>query len=288
MPGLPGRRVTIHGVPAPGLSVRSKVMSDVGRAAAVPALRLMVRQVATYGVPAAGLTVRQVAIHRIPAPCLTVRSKVMSDVGRADVPALRLTGHIPDRNRGGRPVPAVTDVVDLVAAAGRMALMVAGLGLQVFALLARATAGAVAVDIGIQLVRLPGVAGDVTPQGLGLLAALLGFPLQARRIHLGLLGIGTRTDGLRFPIASIELHGFSFPADFGSFLAVLLVALHLHGLPAPPAGEDQQHNQRHRDDGNHYPYPWSCIHVSHHFHFVVTGRPEPFRLTVLPERLEPK
>ena len=147
------------------------------------------------------------------------------------------------------------------------AVVAVGLGLRLPVLirLTYAAAGTVASDVGINLVRLPGVPGNVIPQGLGFLAALLGFLPQARRVHLGLLGVGACPDGLGLPFAGVKFHIFSLAADIGRLLPVLLVPLRLHRFPAPSAGQKQQHNQRHYDDGNHYPYPWSYVHVSHHF-----------------------
>lgn len=187
------------------------------------------------------------------------RPVAVPDVGRVAFPAPRLPDSISILGRScGLRHPAITDALD-VAVAGL------GLRLPILIRLAYAAAGTIAPDVGVKFVRLPRMAGNVTPEGLGFPAALLGFLPQPRRVHLGLLGVGTRPDGFGFPFAGVEFHIFSLMADLCRFLAVLLVALLLHRLPAPSAGEEQQHNHRHYDDGDHYPYPWSCVHVSHHF-----------------------
>lgn len=125
--------------------------------------------------------------------------------------------------------------------------------------------GAVRTDVGIKLVRLPGMAGNVTPQGLGFLAALFSFFLQPRRVDFGLLGVRPGPDGFRFTLAGIDFHVLGFAPDLGGLLPVFLVPLFLHCLPAPASGQEQQHDQRHHNNGNYNPYPWSCVHVSHHF-----------------------
>ncbi len=157
----------------------------------------------------------------------------------------------------GRVMPDVGCIAAMVGSPG--------LYLPVLARLVHAAAGAVTADVGIQLVRLAGVAGNVTAEGLRFPAAFLGFLPQPGRVHLGLLGVGARTDGLGFPFAGVEFHVFSLAADLGRFFPILLVPLLLHRLAAPSAGEEQHHNQGHDDNRNHYPYPWSCVHVSHHF-----------------------
>jgi hypothetical protein len=124
---------------------------------------------------------------------------------------------------------------------------------------------AVRADVGIKLVCLPGAAGNVAPQGLGFLAALFSLFLQPRCIYLGLLRIRTGPDGLRFTLAGIDFHVLGFAPDLGRLLPVFLVPLFLHCLPAPASGQEQQHDQRHHNNGNYNPYPWSCVHVSHHF-----------------------
>lgn len=125
--------------------------------------------------------------------------------------------------------------------------------------------GAVRTDVGIKLVCLTGTAGNVAPQGLGFLAALFSFFCQPCRINFRLLGIRTGPDGLRFPLAGIDFHVLGFAPDLGGLLPVLLVPFFLHCLPAPASGQEQQHDQRHHNNGNYNPYPWSCVHVSHHF-----------------------
>ena len=124
---------------------------------------------------------------------------------------------------------------------------------------------AIRADVRIQFVRLPAVAGNVAPQGLRFLAALLGLLPKTGGVYLGLLGVGTGPRGFSLPFAGVNFHILRFPADISSLFPVLLVALLLHGLPALSPGEEQHHNQRHDNNGNDHPYPWGCIHVSHHF-----------------------
>jgi hypothetical protein len=124
---------------------------------------------------------------------------------------------------------------------------------------------AIGSHVGIELVRLPRAAGNVAPQGLGFLAALFCFLAQPRSVNLCLLGVGSRPDGLGLPLAGINFHILGFTPDLGGLLPVLLVPLLLHGFPAPSSGQEQQHDQYHHNNGNYHPYPWSCIHVSHHF-----------------------
>jgi len=119
--------------------------------------------------------------------------------------------------------------------------------------------------VGIKLVGFPCTAGNIAPQGLGFLAALLGFLPQPGRVYLRLLRVGTRPDGLGLPFTRINFHVLGFAPDLGGLFPVLLVPLLLHCFPAPSTGQEQQHNQHHNNNGNYHPYPWSCVHVSHHF-----------------------
>lgn len=119
--------------------------------------------------------------------------------------------------------------------------------------------------VGIKFVRLPCTAGNVTPQGLGFLAALFCFLAQPCSVNLRLLGVRARPDGFGLPFAGINFHVLGFAPDLGGLFPVLLVPLLLHGFPAPSTGQEQQHDQYHHNNGNYHPYPWSCIHVSHHF-----------------------
>lgn len=125
--------------------------------------------------------------------------------------------------------------------------------------------GAVLSDIGIEFVRLPGAVGNITAQGLGFPAALFGLLPQPCRVNLCLLGVGTRPDGLGLPFAGVDFHILGLTPDLGGLFPVLPVPLLLHGLPAFSASQEEQHDQHHHDNGNNYPYPWNCVHVSHHF-----------------------
>ena len=162
--------------------------------------------------------------------------------------------HIPAVSAGVMDIVTIMTGIHSVAAVSRGAVHYA-----------RVLPPAVRADVGIKLVCLTGTAGNVAPQGLGFLAALLSFFCQPCRINLRLLGIRTGPDGLRFPLAGIDFHVLGFAPDLGGLLPVLLVPFFLHCLPAPASGQEQQHDQGHHNNGNYNPYPWSCVHVSHHF-----------------------
>lgn len=116
---------------------------------------------------------------------------------------------------------------------------------------------AIASDVRIELVRLPGVVGHITPQGLGLMGPLLGFLPKARRVNLGLLSVCARPGGLGLTLAGVDFHLFGFTPDLCRLFPVLLVPLLLHGLPALSAGQEEHHDQCNNNDGNYHPYPWS-------------------------------
>lgn len=142
-------------------------------------------------------------------------------------------------------------------------------GIPVFRLAAvwarRLVPPAIPADVGIELVRLPGVAGYVAAQGLRLMGPLLGFLPKARRVDLCLFGVGACPSGLGFPLAGVDFHVLGFTPDLCRLFPVLLVPLLLEGLPALSAGQKEHHDQCNDNDGNYHPNPWSCIHVSHHF-----------------------
>ncbi|MDQ0729715.1 hypothetical protein [Arthrobacter sp. B1I2] len=124
---------------------------------------------------------------------------------------------------------------------------------------------AIRSDVGIEFVSLPGMGGNVTPQGLGFMGPLLGFLPKARCVNLCLLSISPRPNGLSFPLTGINFHILGFTPDFGSLFPVLLVPFLLGSLPALSTGQKEHHDQCNDNNGNYHPYPWSCIHFSHHF-----------------------
>lgn len=123
---------------------------------------------------------------------------------------------------------------------------------------------AVVRDVGIYLVSLTRVLGDFAAEGPCFAGLLFGFLPKAGGVDLCLLGISAGPGGLGLPLTRVKFLVFSFPADFRRFLAVLLLALLLDRLPAPPAHQ-QDNNQQHHNYGNDYPNPWSCFHATHHF-----------------------
>src|SRR5690242_7139492 len=60
--------------------------------------------------------------------------------------------------------------------------------------------------IGIKFVRLPCTAGNVTPQGLGFLAALFCFLAQPCSVNLRLLGVRARPDGFGLTFTGVNFH----------------------------------------------------------------------------------
>lgn len=175
---------------------------------------------------------------------------IPSRVGMAAVPVRRVPVAITDSTCVGRSTPVMSGVTVLA---------------PLLSALNAVPPAAIASDIGIEFIRLPGAAGDVTPQGLGLVGPLLGFLPKAGRVNLRLLCIGTRADGLGLALAGVDFHVLGFTPDLGGLFPVLLVAFLLHGLAALSAGQKEHHDQCHHNNGNYHPYPWSCIHVSHHF-----------------------
>ncbi|KSU74056.1 hypothetical protein GA0061083_3435 [Pseudarthrobacter enclensis] len=121
-------------------------------------------------------------------------------------------------------------------------------------ILAAGTSAAATADVGIYLVGLAGVTGDLSAQLLRLMRLLLGFLPQPGGVDLRLLGVRTRTGRLGFPLTGVDFLVLRFPADLGCLFPVLLIALLLHGLPAPPTEKEQQNSHDHHN-GDHYPYP---------------------------------
>ena len=111
-------------------------------------------------------------------------------------------------------------------------------------------------------VRLPGVLGNVIPQGLRLSRPLLGFLAQPGSFHLGLLGVGPGTRGPGLVFAGIQFNILGLAADLGRLFAVRLIPLLLDCLTALPRHQ-KQHNQHHHNDCNYHPNPW--FHATHLF-----------------------
>lgn len=176
---------------------------------------------------------------------------ILSRVGMAAVPILRVPVDVPINTCVGRSTPVMAGVTVL--------------HLPSVSILNAVPPAAIPSDVGIKFIRLPGAAGNVAPQGLGLMGPLLGFLPKAGCVNLRLLRIGPRADGLGLTLAGVDFHVLGFTPDLGGLFPVLLVALLLHGLAALSAGQKKHHDQCHHNNGNYHPYPWSCIHVSHHF-----------------------
>jgi hypothetical protein len=176
---------------------------------------------------------------------------LLSPVGMAAIPVRRVPVDIPDSTCFGSSTPVMAGVSMLHRP-------------SIIALNAVPPA-AIPSDVRVKFIRFPGAAGNITPQGLGLMGPLLGLLPKAGSVNLRLLRIGTRADGLSLALAGIDFHVLGFTPDLGGLFPVLLVAFLLHGLAALSAGQKKHHNQRHHNNGNYHPYPWSCIHVSHHF-----------------------
>jgi hypothetical protein len=132
-------------------------------------------------------------------------------------------------------------------------------------------AAAVAVDVGVKLVRLPRPFVYIVAERLGLHGLLVCLLAQPGRIHLGLFRISPGTRSFCFALPCVKILHLGLAADFRCLGPVLVVALLLDSLPAPSARQQQQHNQHHHNDADYHPNPWSCFQNTHHFPLDVTG-----------------
>jgi hypothetical protein len=127
------------------------------------------------------------------------------------------------------------------------------------------TIAAVALDIRIKLVGFLCVAAYVITEGLGFSTLLICVLAQPRRFDLGLLGISPGPRGLCFAFPRVEFLVLCLAANLSGLLAVRVVPLLLHRLPAAPCCKQQQHNQHHYNNGDYHPNPRSCFQITHHF-----------------------
>jgi hypothetical protein len=132
-------------------------------------------------------------------------------------------------------------------------------------------AAAVAVDVGVKLVRLPRPFVHIVAERLGLHGLLVCLLAQPGRIHLGLFRISPGTRSFRFALPGVKILHLGLAADFRCLGPLFVITLLLDSLPAPSARQQQQHNQHHHNDADYHPNPWSCFHTTHHFPLDVTG-----------------
>ena len=142
-------------------------------------------------------------------------------------------------------------------------------------------ASAVAVNVRVELVRLPRAFVHIVAERLGFRCLLIGLLAQPGCVHRSLFCIRPGPRGFRFTLPGVQFFRLGLAADFRSLLPVFVVPLLLDRLPAPSACQQQQHNQHHHNNGNYHPNPWSCFQLTHHFPLDVTGRTAPCRLTLL-------
>lgn len=188
---------------------------------------------------------------------------------------------VPDAVMGQLVPDAVTGLgpadAPVISAAGRVsgaiphALVAGSLAVAAVPAVRVHITAAVAVDIGVELVRFPRPFIHIVAECLGLDCLLVSLLAQPGCVHLGLLCIRFGTRRFRFTLPGVKFLRLGLAADFRSLLPVFVVTLLLDRLPAPSAGQQQQHYQHHHNYGNDYPNPWSCFHTTHHFPLDVTG-----------------
>lgn len=147
------------------------------------------------------------------------------------------------------------------------------------------TPGAIPIilDVGVKRVCSSRPLTDVFAERSGLRSLLVCLLAQPLCVNLCLLRVSPVTRRPRFLLPCVQLPFLGLTADFSGLVAVRIVALLLYCLAAP-SGCEQQHNQRHHNNGKYYPNP--RFQITHHFRFDVPVREKPFRLRSL-KSLEP-